>query len=186
MRVGALGRHRLELPARSHVEGPGQSLRRRHRGIGRTAGLGSSRREKGWSLGRISWRVMAGDRDTRARSSSLRNEPALEMLLLQGRGLRPTQVYGRLGEIARAEGLAHVIDGTNATEAGSPDQPGTAAAAELAVRSPQAEPGLGKDDVRALGMKDWDRPASACLSSLRAHPGHHRRPRAPPRSIPRS
>ena len=83
------------------------------------------------------------------------------------------QVYGRLGEIAREEGLAHVIDRTNATDAGSPDRPGMAVAAELAVRSPLAEAGLGKADVRALaralGMKDWDRPASACLSSRIPH-----------------
>jgi uncharacterized protein len=83
------------------------------------------------------------------------------------------EVYGRLGEIAREEGLAHVIDGTNATDAGSSDRPGMAAAAALAVRSPLAESGLDKDDVRALaralGMKDWDRPASACLSSRIPH-----------------
>ena len=83
------------------------------------------------------------------------------------------EVYGRLGEIAREEGLAHVIDGTNATDAGSSDRPGMAAAAALAVRSPLAESGLSKDDVRALaralGMEDWDRPASACLSSRIPH-----------------
>lgn len=48
-----------------------------------------------------------------------------------------------------------------------------AAAAALAVRSPLAEAGLGKDDVRALaralGMSDWNRPASACLSSRIPH-----------------
>lgn len=79
------------------------------------------------------------------------------------------ELFGRLGEIAREEGLAHVIDGTNATDAGAADRPGMAAGAALGVRSPLAEAGLGKDDVRALaralGMPDWDRPASACLSS---------------------
>jgi uncharacterized protein len=83
------------------------------------------------------------------------------------------EVYGRLGEVAREEGLAHVIDGTNATDAGSTDRPGMAAAAALGVRSPLAECGLSKDDVRALaralGMSDWDRPASACLSSRIPH-----------------
>jgi len=79
------------------------------------------------------------------------------------------EVYGRLAEIAREAGLACVIDGTNATDAAASDRPGMAAAATLGVRSPLAESGLTKDDVRhvarALGMIDWDRPSSACLSS---------------------
>lgn len=83
------------------------------------------------------------------------------------------EVYGRLAEIARDENLAHVIDGTNATDAGSSDRPGMAAASALGVRSPLAEAGLSKDDVRALaralGVKDWDRPSSACLSSRIPH-----------------
>ncbi len=84
-----------------------------------------------------------------------------------------TEVYGRLAEIARDAGVAHVIDGTNATDAGSSDRPGLAAASALGVRSPLAESGLSKDDVRALaralGMSDWDRPSSACLSSRIPH-----------------
>jgi len=84
-----------------------------------------------------------------------------------------SEVYGRLAEIAREAGLAHVVDGTNATDAASPDRPGMAAAAKIGVRSPLAECGLSKDDVRALaralGMIDWDRPASACLSSRIPH-----------------
>jgi uncharacterized protein len=48
-----------------------------------------------------------------------------------------------------------------------------AAADALGVRSPLAEAGLTKEDVRtlafALGMRDWDRPESACLSSRIPH-----------------
>jgi uncharacterized protein len=80
-----------------------------------------------------------------------------------------TEVYGALDRIRRTEGLAWVVDGTNATDAAASDRPGMAAAEELAVRSPLAEAGLTKEDIRllarALGMPDWDRPASACLSS---------------------
>jgi uncharacterized protein len=79
------------------------------------------------------------------------------------------EVYGTLDRIRREEGLAWVVDGANATDLASSDRPGTAAAEALAVRSPLAEAGLRKDDVRALaralGIQDWDRPASACLSS---------------------
>jgi uncharacterized protein len=80
-----------------------------------------------------------------------------------------TEVYGALDRIRRVEGRAWVVDGTNATDAAASDRPGMAAAAELAVRSPLAEAGLTKEDIRllarSLSMPDWDRPASACLSS---------------------
>jgi uncharacterized protein len=83
------------------------------------------------------------------------------------------EVYGTLGRIRRSEGLECVVDGTNATDLAASDRPGTAAAETLGVRSPLAEAGLTKEDVRtlafALGMKDWDRPESACLSSRIPH-----------------
>src|SRR5215475_10914822 len=48
-------------------------------------------------------------------------------------------------------------------------RPGQRAAAEHAVAAPLAEAGLTKADIRALaqyaGLKVWDKPASACLSS---------------------
>jgi uncharacterized protein len=48
-------------------------------------------------------------------------------------------------------------------------RPGQRAAAEHAVVAPLAEAGLTKADIRALaqvaGLKVWDKPASACLSS---------------------
>ena len=80
-----------------------------------------------------------------------------------------TEVYGTLEAIARTEGYAAVVDGTNATDALATDRPGIAAGEALGVRSPLAEAGITKHDVRvlarALGLKDWDRPSSACLSS---------------------
>ncbi len=48
-------------------------------------------------------------------------------------------------------------------------RPGQRAASEHAVAAPLAEVGLTKTDIRALaqaaGLKVWDKPASACLSS---------------------
>lgn len=80
-----------------------------------------------------------------------------------------TEVYGALDAIARSEGYAWVVDGTNANDAEAADRPGLAAGRSLGVRSPLAEAGLTKANVRALaqalGLKDWDRPSSACLSS---------------------
>lgn len=80
-----------------------------------------------------------------------------------------SEIYGTLDRIAREEGLRWVVDGTNATDMTATDRPGMAAADAIGVRSPLAEARLTKADVRtiarAIGMRGWDRPASACLSS---------------------
>ena len=77
-------------------------------------------------------------------------------------------VFGRLGDMAREWGLAHVVDGSNADDAGD-YRPGARAAEELGVRSPLAEAGMGKQDVRRLskdlGLPTWDKPSYACLAS---------------------
>ena len=79
------------------------------------------------------------------------------------------EVYGAASAIARAEGYAWVVDGTNASDTQRVDRPGLTAASELQVRSPLAEAGITKDQLRglarSLGIEGWDRPASACLAS---------------------
>ncbi len=79
------------------------------------------------------------------------------------------EMYGAATAVARAEGLDWVVDGTNASDVERRDRPGVAAGAELRVRSPLADAGITKDQVRALaraiGIPGWDRPASACLAS---------------------
>jgi pyridinium-3,5-biscarboxylic acid mononucleotide sulfurtransferase len=79
-----------------------------------------------------------------------------------------TELWSRLREIADQRGLAVVIDGSNADDAGE-YRPGMRAARERGVRSPLLEAGLTKAEVRALsrtlGLPTWDRPASPCLSS---------------------
>jgi uncharacterized protein len=79
------------------------------------------------------------------------------------------EVYGAASAIARAEGYAWVVDGTNASDTQRLDRPGMTAASELQVRSPLAEAGITKDQLRglarSLGIEGWDRPASACLAS---------------------
>lgn len=78
------------------------------------------------------------------------------------------ELYGKLWELARARGLAHVIDGTNADDLAD-FRPGLRAARKLGVRSPLQEAGLTKAEIRALsqhfGLRTWDKPAYACLSS---------------------
>ena len=79
------------------------------------------------------------------------------------------EVYGAASTIARAEGYAWVVDGTNASDTQRDDRPGMTAASELDVRSPLAEAGITKEQLRglarAIGVAGWDRPASACLAS---------------------
>lgn len=79
-----------------------------------------------------------------------------------------TELWGRLGALARARGFDAVIDGTNADDLGE-HRPGLRAAQERGIRSPFAELGWTKADVRAasrtLGLPTWDAPAAPCLSS---------------------
>jgi len=79
-----------------------------------------------------------------------------------------SELWTQLHDVARVRGFDLVIDGTNADDLGE-HRPGLAAAAERRVRSPLAELGWTKDDVRAaareLGIPLWDAPASPCLSS---------------------
>lgn len=78
------------------------------------------------------------------------------------------ELYGRLEEIARERGVRWIVDGFNLDDV-QDYRPGRRAAAEFAVRSPLAEAGFAKADVRALaqklGLAVWDKPALACLSS---------------------
>jgi uncharacterized protein len=71
-------------------------------------------------------------------------------------------------ELAESEGLRTVVDGSNVDDQGD-YRPGMRATAEWGVRSPLAEAGLGKKQVRALarslGLPNWDAPSSPCLAS---------------------
>jgi uncharacterized protein len=66
------------------------------------------------------------------------------------------------------EGLAAVVDGSNADDEGD-HRPGRQAAREYGVHSPLLEAGLTKAEIRGLsktaGLPTWDKPALACLSS---------------------
>jgi len=81
------------------------------------------------------------------------------------------ELYGKLDTIARERGFAFVADGFNADDGTAPldSRPGRGAAMRLGVRSPLAEAGLCKADVRALALRldlaVWDKPATPCLSS---------------------
>lgn len=77
-------------------------------------------------------------------------------------------LYSDLEALARERGFGCVVDGANADDEGD-YRPGRKAAKELGVVSPLSLAGVGKDEVRALaqylGLRSWDKPALACLSS---------------------
>lgn len=79
-----------------------------------------------------------------------------------------SELYGRLEGVATARGLAMVLDGSNADDAGD-YRPGMKAVKERGVRSPLRECGVTKAQVRELarhfGLPNHDKPASPCLSS---------------------
>ncbi len=79
-----------------------------------------------------------------------------------------TELFRKLLDIAREEGLRVVADGANVDDTGD-YRPGHRAAAELGIRSPLIEAGLGKADIRALshelGLPTWNKPSFACLAS---------------------
>jgi uncharacterized protein len=78
------------------------------------------------------------------------------------------ELYAKLWQLAKKEGLKQVVDGSNLDDLAD-YRPGRQAARELNVRSPLQEAGLTKDDIRhlsrAFGLRTWDKPALACLSS---------------------
>ncbi|HEX5632327.1 MAG TPA: ATP-dependent sacrificial sulfur transferase LarE [Gemmatimonadales bacterium] len=82
------------------------------------------------------------------------------------------ELWGALDGIARARGFDVVIDGTNADDLHE-HRPGMQAADARGVRSPLAELGWSKAQVRAaaaaLDIPTWDAPASPCLSSRVAY-----------------
>lgn len=83
-----------------------------------------------------------------------------------------TELYDKLSRLSGERGIAFVADGTNADDL-TDHRPGRAAATEHGIRSPLAEVGFTKDEIRersrALGLPGWDKPASPCLASRIAH-----------------
>ena len=65
-------------------------------------------------------------------------------------------------------GAQLVAEGSNADDAHD-YRPGARAVAELGIRSPLAEVGLTKPEIRALaramGLPVWDRPSAPCLAT---------------------
>ena len=79
------------------------------------------------------------------------------------------ELFTRVAEVARSQGIESVADGTNADDA-KDYRPGRRAAEELGVLSPLLEAGMTKDDIRVVAREVYrlpnaDKPAMACLAS---------------------
>jgi uncharacterized protein len=83
-----------------------------------------------------------------------------------------SELYSRLGRLAPELGVQVVLSGANADDLGD-YRPGLRAAEEHHVRSPLAECGFSKQEVRGLAaewrLPVWDKPAAPCLSSRVAY-----------------
>jgi pyridinium-3,5-biscarboxylic acid mononucleotide sulfurtransferase len=79
-----------------------------------------------------------------------------------------SELYDTLKPLAQDLGYSYTVDGVNADDL-QDYRPGIQAAKERGTRSPLAEVGLSKLEVRELskllGLSCWDKPAQPCLSS---------------------
>ena len=78
------------------------------------------------------------------------------------------ELFTRLEEVGAARGVGHIIYGVNKDDLGD-YRPGQNAARIHEAKAPLVEAELTKAEIRELsriaGLRTWDRPASACLSS---------------------
>ena len=78
------------------------------------------------------------------------------------------QLFKKIIDIARENGLKYVCEGSNMDDTGD-YRPGMRAVAELGIKSPLRECGLYKEEIRQLskemGLPTWAKPSFACLAS---------------------
>lgn len=78
------------------------------------------------------------------------------------------ELFTKIWEVAKANGLPTVAEGSNTDDDGD-YRPGLIAIRELGAKSPLRAAGLGKEEIRALsrelGLPTWDKQSFACLAS---------------------
>lgn len=78
------------------------------------------------------------------------------------------ELFGQLRKLADEHGYTHLVYGATADDTGD-YRPGMQAAREAQAIAPLLEAGFTKSDVRSLsrqmGLRTWNKPAMACLSS---------------------
>lgn len=82
------------------------------------------------------------------------------------------ELFQGIWNLARAQGITHVIEGSNIDDLGD-YRPGLQAVTELGIKSPLREAKLYKKEIRTLskmyGLSVWDKPSYACLASRFAY-----------------
>lgn len=82
------------------------------------------------------------------------------------------EIMGTIAGLGRKEGFENIFDGTNADDLNE-YRPGLKALGETGVRSPLAETGFTKDEIRELarkaGLAIADRPSNTCLLTRFPH-----------------
>jgi uncharacterized protein len=77
-------------------------------------------------------------------------------------------LFSKLRELSKEYGLREIVEGSNQDDLGK-YRPGLRAAQETAVRSPLAEAGLSKAEVRLISeemaLPIWNKPAQTCLAT---------------------
>lgn len=77
-------------------------------------------------------------------------------------------IYSTVIDLARKEGIRHVLDASNADDVHD-YRPGRKASQELNIQIPLIDAGLSKQEIRELskkmGLSTWNKPSSACLAS---------------------
>ncbi len=83
-----------------------------------------------------------------------------------------TELFSQVEQLSQRLGVSVVCDGSNRDDRGE-HRPGMRAAREQRIRSPLAECGFTKAEIRELaaswGLSIWDKPATPCLSSRIAY-----------------
>jgi uncharacterized protein len=96
------------------------------------------------------------------------NNPALKSNPKDRCYICKKNIFIKFLNLAQDMGYRYVADGTNYDDLRA-YRPGLKALKELGVRSPLAEAGFTKDDIRnysrELGLPTWDAPALACLAT---------------------
>jgi uncharacterized protein len=79
-----------------------------------------------------------------------------------------SELFAKIWQLARAQGIEHVAEGSNLDDEGD-YRPGLRAIAEQGVLSPLREAGLYKEEIRQLSRRlelpTWNKPSFACLAS---------------------
>lgn len=104
-------------------------------------------------------------------------DPFKEQNLIKNDALRcyhcKRTMYGKLMAICRGQGIRYIYDGTQADDLRSDDRPGLLAIKELGIKTPLADSGFSKTEIREqsrqLDLPTWDRPSQSCLATRIAY-----------------